>query len=366
MSTTIRAAVVWERGGPFEITELELDEPRPDEILVRNVASGICHTDASAREGKLPVRFPIVLGHEGAGVVERVGSQVREVAPGDRVLLLPDYCGRCPQCVAGHGKYCDNALQVTFSGREPDGSARARGAGRDVGTGFFGQSSFASHSLVHERNVLTVGAEAPLEQLAALTCGVQTGAGAMLHSIPVHVGDRVLVLGAGAVGLSAVMAANAAGAGEIVLVDRVAHRLKLGLELGATHVIDTGETPDLGAEIRRVSGAGCTVALDTTGVPELVRIAVQSLGTYGSCGIVTTGGGDLVIPPGPMVTRGASVRGILGGDAPSALLVAQLIELHARGAFDYERLIRPYPFEKINDALADSLGGDTIKPVLLH
>jgi aryl-alcohol dehydrogenase len=357
----VNAAVCWEPGKPFEYSDVELDEPRPDELLVRMVATGVCHTDINSRDGRMPMQFPIILGHEGAGVVEQVGSAVREVRPGQQVLLLPDYCGRCPACVAGRSKYSDYAMPMSFSGRRLDGSPRAHRDGVQVGACFFGQSSFATHALATERNVLAVPDDAPLEQLAALTCGIQTGAGAVLHAIPVRPGDALLVFGAGAVGLSAVMIGAAAGAGEIAVVDRVAHRLELARELGATQVIDTTAT-ELGAGLREHR---YDVVIDTTGVPELIGRGVESLATGGTCGVITTAGGDLVISPRTLLVRGASIRGIIGGDAPSKQLVPELIALNERGAFPYERLIRQYRFEELNDAVADSSSGKTIKPVLL-
>jgi aryl-alcohol dehydrogenase len=197
---------------------------RADEILVRVEAVGVCHTDDNARLGRLPVVYPIILGHEGAGVVERVGDAVTRVRPGDRVLFTPDYCGRCEQCGLGFTPYCDEVIPVTFIGTRPDGSPRAHQDGRPVRASFFGQSSFATHSLVAERNIVPVPADAPLHYLAGFTCGVQTGAGAILNAMPVGPGRRVAIWGTGAVGLAAVMAAAASGADEIVAIDRVDHR----------------------------------------------------------------------------------------------------------------------------------------------
>ena len=180
----IEAAVAWRAGAELSIEELDLDDPRDDEIGVRVEAVGVCHTDDNARLGRLPVVFPIILGHEGAGVVERVGSRVSRVRPGDRVLFTPDYCGRCEQCTLGLTPYCDDVVAVTFTGTRPDGSPRARQNGRPVRASFFGQSSFATHSLVTERNVVPVPADAPLHYLAGFACGVQAGAGAVLNAMP--------------------------------------------------------------------------------------------------------------------------------------------------------------------------------------
>jgi aryl-alcohol dehydrogenase len=175
----IAAAVAWEAGATLSIEEFDLDDPRDDEILVRVEAVGVCHTDDNARLGRLPVVFPIILGHEGAGTVERVGRNVTRVSPGDQVLFTPDYCGSCEQCVLGYTPYCDQVVAYTFTGTRPDGSPRAHQHGRAVGASFFGQSSFATYSLVTERNIVPVPSGAPLHYLAGFTCGVQTGAGAI-------------------------------------------------------------------------------------------------------------------------------------------------------------------------------------------
>jgi aryl-alcohol dehydrogenase len=357
------AAVAWRPGEPLSIEEIELDEPREDEILVRIAAVGICHTDISARDQRLPVQLPMIFGHEGAGTVEKVGSAVTTVTAGDKVLLTPDYCGRCDRCRTGQTTYCDNLMAVTFSGQRADGSPRSHQGDTPIRAAFFGQSSFASYALATERNVLKVPKDASLHNLAALTCGVQTGAGAMLNAMPVTVGSSVAVFGTGAVGMAAVMAAAIAGASEIIAVDRVAHRLELAAELGATHVIDSTSGVDVAGEIRKRTGGGCNVALDTTGAPEIIRAAVESLAIRGICGIVT-GKGDLSLPAMSLLQRGRMLRGIMGGDATAGLLVQRLISLYERGRFPFDRLVRHYPFKQINTAIEDMLSGKVIKPVL--
>jgi aryl-alcohol dehydrogenase len=361
----IQAAVVWEAGAPLSIEEVDLDEPREDEILVRVEAVGVCHTDDKSRQAKLPVVLPMILGHEGSGVVERTGSAVTRVKPGDRVLFTPDYCGRCRPCVMGRTPYCDDVIAVTFTGTRRDGSPRAHKDGRPVRASFFGQSSFATHSLVTERNIVPVPQDAPLRYMAGLTCGVQTGAGAILSAMPVAPGRCVAVFGTGAVGLAAVMAAAASGADEIVAVDRVAHRLTLATELGATRTIDTtgNDLAEVSAEIVKVTGGGADVALDTTTSPAVIRAAVLSLATFGTCGFVS-GGGELTLPPTALQLGGRSVRGIMGGNITPTVFLPRLLDLHARGRFPFDRLVRNYPFADINTAITDSLNGTTIKPVL--
>jgi aryl-alcohol dehydrogenase len=361
----IRAAVVWEAGAQLSIEEFDLDDPRDDEILVRNEAVGVCHTDDKARQGKLPIVPPVILGHEGSGVVERAGAAVTRVTPGDRVLFTPDYCGRCRPCLMGKTPYCDDVIAVTFTGTRRDGSPRAWQHGKPIRASFFGQSSFATHSLVTERNIVPVPDDAPLHYMAGLSCGVQTGAGAILSAMPVAPGRSVAIFGTGAVGLAAVMAAAASGADEIVAVDRVAHRLRLALELGATHAIDTtgASLADVSAEVVKVTGGGADVALDTTTSPAVIRAAVLSLATFGTCGYVS-GGGDLTLPPMALQLGGRSLRGLMGGDINPTVFLPRLLDLHARGKFPFDRLVRNYPFAQVNTAIADSLSGQVIKPVL--
>src|SRR5487761_1854199 len=336
----IRAAVAWEAGATLSIEEFDLDDPRDDEILVRVEAVGVCHTDDNARLGRLPVVFPIILGHEGAGTVERVGTDVTKVRPGDRVLFTPDYCGECEQCVLGKTPYCDQVVPVTFIGTRPDGTPRAHQNGKPVRASFFGQSSFATHSLVTERNIVPVAPDAPLHCLAGFTCGVQTGAGAILNAMPVGSASKVAIWGAGAVGLSAVMAAKASGAAEVVAIDRVGHRLALAAELGATATIDT------------------------TGNPAVILAEVQSLATHGTASVITSSGAPISLPPGDLLLKGRQLRGTMGGHINPTIFIPRLLELHGRGRFPVDRLVKNYPFTELNTAIADSLSGATIKPVL--
>jgi aryl-alcohol dehydrogenase len=362
----IQAAVAWEAGATLSIEEFDLDDPRDDEILVKVEAAGVCHTDDNARLGRVPVVFPIILGHEGSGTVERAGRNVTKVKPGDKVLFTPDYCGRCEQCVLGLTPYCDQAVAVTFTGTRLDGSPRAHQNGRPVRASFFGQSSFATHSLVTERNIIPVPADAPLHYLAGFTCGVQAGAGAILNAMPVGTGSKVAVWGSGAVGLAAVMAAKASGAAEIVALDRVGHRLALAVELGATATIDTAgqDLSDVAAAVVKLTGRGANVALDTTGNPAVILAAVQSLATHGVASVITSSGAPVTLPPGDLLLKGRQLRGSVGGHINPTVFIPRLLDLHAQGRFPVDRLVKNYPFAELNTAIADSLSGATIKPVL--
>lgn len=354
-SLPIRAAVLRQRGGPFVIEPLEMDAPREDEILVRVVASGVCHTDiamADAWDGSIG---PVVLGHEGAGVVERVGPAVRGIQPGDYVVLSFASCGGCAACHAGRPAHCDRLGELNFGFSRADGSNALWRS--NVRGHFFGQSSFATHLLATERNTVAVPANLPLETLASLGCGMQTGAGAVLNSLNVPAGASLAILGTGAVGLAALMAGRIASADPLIAVDRVPSRLALARELGATHAINSAEE-DLAPALAAIVSDGLAYALDTSSVTALRRAALHALAPGGTLALVT-GAADL----GP-IPDGSVVYDVVEGDAVPQEFIPQLIALWQAGQFPFDRLIRTYPFEQINEAVADSRSGVTIKPVL--
>ena len=364
-ATGITAAVARDVGGPFHIEELTLGAPRPDEVLVRIVAAGMCHTDLKVKDGGLSPR-PIVLGHEGAGVVERVGSEVRSLAPGDHVVLSYMWCGRCPACLRGEPAYCDKVLPLCLGGAREDGSTATHGPGGPVHDHFFGQSSFATFALAHERNAIRVPRDAPLELLGPLGCGVSTGAGSVMNALKVDAGQGLAVFGAGAVGLSAVMAARVVGAAVIVAVDLHEGRLALARELGATHTVD-GRAPDLVDQLRAATdGRGLDFTLDATGTTAVTGAAFAALAVRGTCGFV--GGADpgatITVGAGHLMLGGRTLRGIVQGDSVPAQIIPALVELHRQGRFPIEKLVKVYDLKDINQAAHDSETGATIKPVI--
>lgn len=361
----IKAAVVFETGGEFKIEEVELGEPRDDEVLVRVVASGICHTDLGARDGHLPIPAPpSVFGHEGAGIVEKVGARVTKVKPGDHVIMTWDYCGHCSPCQAGKVLYCLNFFLHNFHGARPDGSVTLRKGNQEIHGTFFNQSSFATFALANERNVVRVPGDVPLEILAPMGCGVMTGAGAVIHALQARPGDSIAVFGAGTVGMSAILAARVCGCTTIIAVDINPERLELARELGATHTVNAAQVNPVEA-IREITGGGANFTLECVGNPKVLRQAVDSLPRLGVCGLIG------VVPPGTEVAldmdllmNGRTVRGILGGDAVPDLFIPQLVELYRQGRFPFDRLIQFYPFEEINRAVKDMEAGRVVKPVL--
>ena len=240
----IRAAVTRAKGAPFEIRQVELEPCRPDEIQVKIEAAGICHTDEAAQMQQLPVPLPAVLGHEGAGVVEAVGSAVTEFKPGDHVALSYASCGSCGPCVAGRPYACENMVGLNFMGVMPDGTRRHTLDGVRLGS-FFSQSSFATRAVVKARNAVKVDRDLDLGLVAPFGCGVQTGAGIVLNSLKPEFGSSIAVFGCGTVGMSAIMAARIAGCRNIVAVGGNPRSLELALEVGATHAINRRETEDI-------------------------------------------------------------------------------------------------------------------------
>ncbi|MBP2325997.1 aryl-alcohol dehydrogenase [Kibdelosporangium banguiense] len=366
MTTTTAAAVVETAGSGFALTEVELAEPRADEVLVRMVAAGICHTDLTIASGGLPFPLPGVLGHEGAGVIEAVGAAVTRVQPGDHVLLSYTSCGRCENCHEGHPAYCETWVPANLiGGARLDGTSPISRDGQNIGGHFFGQSSFARHAIADERSVVRVDADAPLEDLAPLGCGVVTGVGAVWNVLEPRPGSTLLITGAGAVGLSAVMAAAMTPVGRIIVVDRVASRLALARELGATHTIDTSDT-DFQSEISRLThDRGADGVIETTGNVDVLGAAISSLAARGTAVIVGAPAFGTQVPIDVnFMLSGRRVTGLTLGDAETQTLVPELVSLVARGRLPVRKLIRHYKFEEIAQAVSDVTSGDTIKPVL--
>jgi aryl-alcohol dehydrogenase len=368
-SRKITAAVIEKTGAPFVLQELELDGPRADEILVRIVAVGICQTDVHVRDRVQPPGLPMVLGHEGSGVVEEVGAAVTAVKPGDRVVLSYDACGQCKFCLSGRSTYCEHAMAINFGGSRLDGTNalhRAGGrAGGEIHGHFFGQSSFATYALATERNVVKVPDDLPLELLGPLGCGLQTGAGAVLNSLRVPADASIAILGTGAVGLAAVMAARAAGANPIIGVDLVPKRLELATELGATHTIDARKE-NIHKRIAEITnGVGVDFVLEITAQPQMLKLAVELLAQCGTAGLIGGGvpGAEAPISMSRLLL-GRSVRGIIQGDSIPRIFIPRLIEMYRRGQFPFDRLVRFYDFAQINQAVADAATGETIKPIL--
>ncbi|GAA3811510.1 NAD(P)-dependent alcohol dehydrogenase [Streptomyces coacervatus] len=366
MSITTRAAVVESGGAPFALADVELDEPGPHEAVVRMVATGLCHTDLGVASGGLPFPLPGVLGHEGAGVVEAVGTAVTGIAPGDHVVLSFTSCGECRNCHGGHPAYCATWLPLNLiGGRRADGTGTISRDGTPLGGHFFGQSSFAERALVDERSLVKVDADVPLESVAPLGCGVQTGVGAVWNVLKPVTGSTIVVLGAGAVGLSAVMAAALTPATRIVAVDKVGERLSLAKELGATHTVNVGEA-DLAEALAEITGGqGADGVVETTGSVAVLRQGVDALAARGTLVVVGAPpfGSEVALDVNGLL-GGKQVVGLTLGDAETQTFIPALVQLVKEGRLPLHRLISTYPFADIDQAVRDMGAGKAIKPVL--
>lgn len=360
------AAVLRGPRQPFIVQELEMaDEVLPHEVLVRVVATGLCHTDLSVRDEHLPVPLPAILGHEGAGVVERAGSAVTKVVPGDRVVLAPSSCRECGYCRSAHPSYCRRMIELNTVRPRADGSHPFHDAdGKPVGGFFFGQSSFGTYSLTSESSVVKVPDDVPLETLGPLGCGLQTGAGTVLNVLRPCPGEGIAIFGVGPVGLAAVMAAKAAGCTTIVAVDVHESRLELARSLGATHTVNSkqGKPAEYIRDHARPDGVHYSV--DTTGRGDVISQAMGALRSMGRCALVGVSSAEKLEIDYAVLSNGRSVEYVVEGDSVPDVFIPRLIELHKAGLFPFDRLVSFYDLGDINRAVADSESGVALKAVL--
>lgn len=367
MTTKAQAAICRGHEHPFSIEPVELADLAPDEVLVRIVACGICHTDLAVRDAQLPVPLPVVLGHEGAGIVEAIGSAVTAAKVGDRVVMSFNSCGHCPSCDIEAPTYCYNFFPNNWSGRRADGSPCMTHEGEPMAANFFGQSAFATMAIAHDRNVIALPerfAKIPLDLIAPIGCGLMTGAGAVLNAMKVRAGMPIAVFGTGTVGMAAIMAAKIAGANPIIAVDMNDARLAMALELGATHAFNARD--DAPAKIRELCPAGLGYAFDTTGINKVIEGAWNLLAPKGICGIVGASdpSDNLTFNESAFMGGGRTVMGILGGDSTGAPFLIELLDHHLAGNFPFEKLIGHFDFAQINEAIEASEAGHVVKPVL--
>ena len=373
----ITAALAVKPGEPLVFEELDMTEKLgPHEVLVRNVASGICHSDMSMRDlpdgvqplpGVNMMPKPIILGHEGAGIVERVGSEVSNLEPGDHVIMSFHYDGTCPSCQQDLHQYCESFVENNLCGLRVDGSHAVSSDKYDKVYGsYHQQSSFATHSIATDHNAIKVPKDLPLEMLAPLGCGFLTGAGAVIHRLKPEAGSSIAIFGAGPLGFAAMYMARKAGCSTIIAVDLHANRLELAREFGATHLVNASEVDDSVAAIREICPLGTNYCYEATGSTRVMEQAIEALAVRGHgaiSGVVLDPTAKVSFSPGPF-EAGKTLSGILMGDADLPGTVAQLIEAVRSGDFPIDKLITYYDFEDINQAIEDSETGKSLKCVV--
>jgi aryl-alcohol dehydrogenase len=352
-----------EQGGDFVLDEVELEGPRADEVLVRIVATGLCHTDIHLK-GFLPAEmFPNVFGHEGAGVVESVGEDVTGIEVGDHVVLSFRSCGSCTNCGAGLVGYCEQSLMINYMGMRLDGSTTYSRDGAPVFGSFFGQSSLSAHAIAYADNCVVVDKSIDLTKVAPYGCGFQTGAGTVLNVLEPGPADSLVVYGVGAVGLAALAAARHLGVGTLVAVDPMPTRRAEAERFGAI-VLDPAEVPVVD-RVRELTGGGASYAIDTTALSEVVKQAQQSLRMRGTLVALGLGAEEYALDAIDLLQNGKVVRSSIEGDSDPQEMVPRLIAMNRAGDFDVDHLIATYPFTEINTAVADVLAGKVVKPVLV-
>jgi S-(hydroxymethyl)glutathione dehydrogenase/alcohol dehydrogenase len=363
----VRAAVLRTVNEPLTIENLDLASPGPGEVSIQLAASGVCHSDWNVISGATPNPLPVVLGHEGAGIVEEIGEGVTTLARGDHVVLswLPS-CGRCFYCSVGRPVLCEWSTPAMLAGTMPDGTTRLSSNG-DRHHHYSFLSTFAERCVVPEASCVPIRSDAPLAVAALVGCAVMTGVGAVINRARVEPGSVVVVLGAGGVGLSAILGARLAGAGTIVAVDPVPFKRELAGELGATHVLDPG-AGDVASDIRGLAGGrGADYAFDTAGAPGLVAIAYDSVrpgGTVVSVGIPPEGA-EARLPASRLPREEKVVMGSLYGSCRPHIDMPRVLDLYMAGQLDLDRLVtRTYGLDEVNEAFAAMNAGEVARGVI--
>ncbi|MGY0541509.1 NAD(P)-dependent alcohol dehydrogenase [Nocardioides sp. YJ-D4] len=363
----ITAAVATGPHVPMELATVELQAPRPDEVLVEIKGVGLCHTDIGARDGIYGLPYPVVLGHEGSGIVTEVGERVTNLAPGDHVALSFSSCGTCTSCSRGNPAYCRNFTAENYIGTRPDGSTLMSRGGDAVHSHFFGQSSFASHAVTKARNVVKVDDDLDIAMIGPLGCGLQTGAGAVMQSMSCRQGSSLLVLGAGPVGLAAVMGAVIQKCAKVIVVEPHESRRDLALSIGATHAIDpTSES--IKDAVLAVAGEGVDYVFDTTGRVDVIQQGIDSVASNAVLGLVGVPSDFSVNLPLNIVATmqtGLTIKGIVEGDSDPQTFIPRLLEHHRAGEFPFDKLIKRFPFSELNEAIEAQHRGEAVKVVVV-
>ncbi|NKQ52073.1 NDMA-dependent alcohol dehydrogenase [Amycolatopsis sp. K13G38] len=370
MPVTTRAAITRAAHRPWEIVELQLDEPKAHEVRVRFHVAGLCHSDDHITRGDAPVRLPVVGGHEGAGIVESVGPGVSRVKPGDRIVCsyIPA-CGACRPCSTGHQNMCEKGLNAS-TGMFLDGTFRFHLDGEDLG-GFCTLGTFSQYAVVSEWACIPLADDIPFEIAALVGCGVPTGWGSAVHAAGVRAGQTVVIYGAGGVGSNAVQGARYAGAKNVVVVDPVAFKRDMAKVFGATHTFPDAKSAHEFV-VDTTWGQLADHAICTPGVltEEIVNAAVQITGKGGKVTITAVGklGENSVhLPGGMLIGYQRQIRGALFGDSNPLYDVPRLLDLYRAGDLKLDELItNRYSLDEVNQGYADMLDGKNIRGIILH
>ncbi|MBA3278074.1 MAG: NDMA-dependent alcohol dehydrogenase [Geodermatophilaceae bacterium] len=365
-----KAAVLREVGSPFEIVELDLDPPKAGEVLIRYVAAGLCHSDEHLRQGDIVPRFPVVGGHEGAGIIEEVGPGVTRLKPGDHVIcsFLP-VCGHCRWCSTGKSNLCDQGATI-LDGVMTDGTYRFHKDGEDYG-GMCMLGTFSEFSVISENSAIKVDDDLPLDVVVLIGCGVPTGWGSAVHAAETEAGDTIAIYGIGGIGINSVQGAALAGARNVVAIDPLANKREMAEKLGATHTCETAEeAQELITELTR--GVGADKAIVTVGVVDsaVVTSAFHAIRKGGT--VVVTGLADptktTIELPGALLTLfEKTIKGSLFGSGDPFHDIPKMVELYQSGDLKLDELItKTYTLDQVNEGYDDLVAGKNIRGVIKY
>jgi len=360
-------AILYAPHQPFHVQEVELDEPHEHEVLVRMVAAGICHSDYHMVTGDLPGYLPMACGHEGAGIVERVGSLVTNCKPGDHaVLSFIPACGHCRFCTMGLSNLCDHGANI-LAGPQLDGTFRIHADGTDVGQ-FCLISTFSEYTVVPDESIVVVDAQYPLDKAVLVGCGVPTGVGAVIHRAKVEPGSTVMVIGVGGIGMNVVQGAAIAGAKHIIAVDKVDFKLEKAREFGATHTVNSTREDPVAFAQQLTNGVGVDYAFEAIATPATIGqayAATRKAGTTVVIGLTPATTESVPIPPLDLVLMQKTLMGTLYGSSQPRNDIPQLLAMYGAGKLKLDELItRTYRLDQINEAYDDMINGRNIRGVI--
>jgi len=350
----MKAAVLYEQGKPLVVEDLTIDDPKENEILIRLEAVGVCHSDLHFIKGDMPVPTPVVMGHEGCGVVEKVGPGVKNISEGDKVITMVSFsCGGCRYCAEGRPTRCSENLNIMMMAELPFFTGkRLKKGDQEIGQ-VFGLGSFAEKCVVHERSVVKVRNDAPSEVVCLLGCGVSTGIGAAVNAAGVRPGDSVAVFGCGGVGLSAVMGAKLAGAGTIIAVDPAQNSLDMAKELGADHLVNPNEEEDVPGKVRELTdGLGADAAIECAGLAPVMEQAFAAIHNGGKCVVVGMASMESMVTFAPYeFLMGKTITGTVQGDIVPLVDIPRYVDMFMNGKLPIDKLItRTYSLDQVNEA----------------
>jgi len=361
----MKAAVQYETGGPLVVDEVTLDDPQENEILVKIVASGVCHSDLHFMKGEMPVPVPVVMGHEGGGIVEKVGPGVTSVKPGDHILMMVAFsCGKCRYCIEGRPTRCVENLPIQMMASLPGGGKRLHKDGQEV-SHLFGLAAFAEYAVIHERSAVKIREDAPLDVVCLMGCGTTTGIGAAINTTGMKAGETIAVYGCGGVGLSAIIGAKLAGAGKIIAVSRSDRKLEKAKELGADYVVKASEE-DPPTKIKELTGGGADYSIEAVGGSATISQAFGSIHSGGKC--VVAGMAPLIdmltIAPFEFLL-GKTLVGTVQGDIVAPIEIPRYVDMYMEGKLPIDKLIsNTFSLDQVNEAYAALDKSEVIRSVI--